>query len=229
MTWQGTIVSRGALIGLFLPALLLVQPGLVEATGGPDGAEVVAGLQLWLDETRDLEGDFEQILSSGALGSGLRETGKLWIHRPGKMRWDYREPENKVAIVDGEKTLLWVEEDRQMIRGRLDGEGDLLSNLLAGEGRIADLFTVTPEIESVEGDRGSFRVRLVPKRESEALEEIVLEVLSPQFSIVAAEVLDATGNRIEYRFSRLRRNRGVPARRFEFEPPPGTEILGEHQ
>ena len=224
MIWQANIV-RGALrVAL---GLLAFQAG-VSARAEPNGAQVVAGLQRWLDGTRDLQGEFAQVLRSGALGSGAEESGRLWVVRPGKMRWDYRDPENKVAIVDGSKTLLWIEEDKQVILGRLDEEGDLLSNLLAGDGRIAELFEVKPETEQVEGKQARIRVRLVPRRDSEGLEEIVLEVLPPQFSIAAAEILDAAGNRIEYRFSRLRRNQGISAQRFEFEPPPGVEIIGEH-
>jgi outer membrane lipoprotein carrier protein len=228
MTWQGNIVRGALVVALGALAGGAFQTGRAAPATEPNGARVVAGLQRWLDETRDLEAEFEQILRSGALGSGLRESGRLWVVRPGKMRWDYREPENKVAIVDGDRTWLWIEEDDQLILGRLDGEGDLLSNLLAGEGRIAELFEVAPAVEAEKAEEGVHRVRLVPRRGGEALEEIVLVVRPPEFSIVAAEVLDAAGNRIEYRFSRFRRNRGIPARRFEFEAPPGAEVLGEH-
>ena len=77
----------------------------------PDRAQVVAGRQRWLDGTHDLQGEFEQILRSGALGAGIRESGRLWVERPGKMRWDYLDPENKIAILDGSRTLLWITED----------------------------------------------------------------------------------------------------------------------
>ena len=45
------------------------------------------------------------------------------------------------------------------------------------------------------------------------------------FEIETAEVLDAAGNVIRYRFLGLRRNRGVSPAAFHFEPPPGTEII----
>ena len=67
-------------------------------------AQVVAGLQAWLDGTRDLEGRFEQRIVSGAFGAGSTEKGKLALLRPGRMRWDYESPEKKVALVNGEAT-----------------------------------------------------------------------------------------------------------------------------
>jgi outer membrane lipoprotein-sorting protein len=58
-----------------------------------------------------------------------------------------------------------------------------------------------------------------------SLEELVLTLRPPQFAIEEVEVLDRAGNRMRYRFSDLRRNRGVEAALFDFEPPPGTEII----
>ena len=208
-------------------ALALAVALLGPATAGePDPREVAARLQEWLDGTRDLEGEFRQTLHSGALGSGISESGKLYIARPGKMRWDYTDPERKVALLDGERTTLWIEEDEQIILGRLGADSDLLPRLLVGDGRIDELFEVSAAPRGEDG--GLYPLRLVPRRASDTLEEVVLWVRPPAFSIEAAEVLDATGNRIEYRFSGLRRNRGIPEQRFRFDPPAGAEVLGEH-
>jgi outer membrane lipoprotein-sorting protein len=68
----------------------------------------------------------------------------------------------------------------------------------------------------------------VPLGEAEQFEEVLLLLRPPEFGIEAAEVLDAAGNRISYRFIALRRNRGIPERIFLFEPPPGTSVLGSH-
>ena len=51
---------------------------------------------------------------------------------------------------------------------------------------------------------------------------------APQFAVESAEVLDAAGNRVFYRFFRIRRNRGLSDDLFRFEPEPGTEISGSH-
>jgi len=208
-------------------ALALAGALLGPATAGePDPREVAARLQEWLDGTRDLEGEFRQTLRSGALGSGISESGKLYIARPGKMRWDYTDPERKVALLDGDRTTLWIEEDEQVILGRLGADSDLLPRLLVGDGRIDELFEVSAARPGEDG--GLYHLRLVPRRASDTLEEVVLWVRPPACSIEGAEVLDSAGNRIEYRFSGLRRNRGIPEQRFRFAPPAGAEVLGEH-
>ena len=66
--------------------------------------------------------------------------------------------------------------------------------------------------------------------EDSSVQTVVLTLHPPRFSIEEAEVLDAVGNRILYRFSGIKRNRGIQASEFHFEPPPGTEIVAHrHQ
>ena len=205
---------------------LLLAPAAVAAE--PDAGAVLDGLQGWLDGSRTLQGRFEQELLSGALGAGIEESGRIFIERPGRMRWDYLEPERKVAIVDGERTTLFLEEDRQLMLGRLDGEADLLLALLAGEGRLASLFeaSLVPTQESER--RGSHRLLLVPRRPGEVFDNVELALSPRDFGIVAAVVLDAGGNRLFYRFFELKRNRELPPGVFAFEPPEGTAVSGEH-
>jgi outer membrane lipoprotein carrier protein len=210
---------------ILLLALAATSPGAAE-TKALDGPAVLERVQGWLDATRDLQGEFEQTLVSGALGSGLRERGEIYVSRPGRMRFDYLEPEHKVAIVDGDRTSLYLAEDAEMMRGRLEDSGDLLPSLLAGERPLALLFV--PELVSVPepGEPPEYRVRLAPLGESDTFESVVITVKPPEFDIASAEVLDAAGNRMLYRFSDVRRNEGVDPGRFTFEPPPGTTVSG---
>jgi len=121
-------------------AICLALPSLsVGASPGPEAATVLAGLQAWLEGTRDLEGRFEQSLASGALGAGLAESGRFFLRRPGRMRWDYLEPERKVALIEGDQTRLYLEEEGQLWEGRLE-DGALLATLLAGSEPLDEVF-----------------------------------------------------------------------------------------
>ncbi len=220
---QKAIVAVALILAAALAAGAAGPPASTPESAGDDRA-VIAGLQRWLDGTRDLECRFDQRLVSGALGAGAHESGVMYLSRPGRMRWDYLRPERKTVIVEGTTTLLYVAEDRQLIRGRLAPEQDLLPGLLAGKERIADLFraNVTPG----PGGRHSFRVRLVPRSESEAgVAEVTVSVRAPEYAIEEADVLDPAGNRMDYRFTSIRRNAALSETIFTFEPPPGTEIV----
>ena len=188
---------------------------------------VLEGLQRWLDGTRDLECRFEQTLVSGALGSGIRELGRLYLKRPGKLRWEYTRPEPKVAILRDGVALLYLPEDRQLIRGDATWSSSPLLLLLGGEGRLEDVFRAEIVDAPPESTRnGAYRMRLVPLDRDQGFEEVTVTLVAPEFSIVAAEVLDEAGNRLRYEFRSPRRNRGMDDERFALDPPPGTEIVG---
>ena len=193
-----------------------------------EALRVLEGLQTWLDGTRDLAGRFEQELLSGAISEGLAESGRVWVMRPGKLRFEYQKPESKLALVDGVKTWFWIEEDRQLTLGRLTRESELLPLLLAGTGQLGELFRPTLVVTSDAADDGNYRLQLDPRSEDDSLERVTVSIDPAQYAIRSAEVVDVLGNRMLYRFERLKRNRGVRPELFRFEPPPDAEIVGEH-
>jgi outer membrane lipoprotein carrier protein len=217
-------MSRLLAVALTL-ALASMLPAAPSFGRDPDTAQVVAGLQAWLDGTKDLSGRFEQRIVSGAFGAGTTERGKLVLLRPGRMRWDYESPEKKVALVNGEATLVYLPAERQLVRGRLSGEGGAFASLLAGDARVSDLFSALLVSGPREGAPETYRLRLAPRSAEQGLEAVLLTLSAPDFGIAGAEVVDPAGNVIEYTFRSMRRNRGVSPEVFHFEPPSGTEIV----
>jgi outer membrane lipoprotein carrier protein len=193
---------------------LLAVPAPAEAGQAED---LLSSFQQWLDATRDLSGQFEQELLSGAMGTGIEESGRWFLRRPGQLRFDYLRPENKVALVNGVETLLWIEADDYAERGTLDSQNNLLMALLTAEQPLEEFFEAGIDVEPVR--RGHTRLRLVPIEQDDALTELILTLPLDGEGLAAVEVLDASGNRIFYRFSGLRRNRGVSAELFDFTPP----------
>lgn len=189
-----------------------------------DAGDVLGRLQAWLTGTRDLEARFDQTLISGAFGAGVEESGRMFLERPGRMRWDYNDPEVKIALVDGDRTWLFLAEEKQLWEGRLDEADSLLPTLMAGSEPLSNLFDASL-VETPKSRRGLYRLRLAPKGASETFEEVVLTLRGPDFALEEVEVLDLTGNRMRYRFTRIQRNQGLPEAAFRFEAPAGTEIV----
>lgn len=213
-------------------AALLASAFLLLATRAPAAAEpkaseVTAKVQAWIDGTRDLTCRFEQTLVSGAFGADLRESGKLHLLRPGRIRFDYLDPEKKTALLVGDRTLLYLPEDRQLIEGKLDEDEAALPGLLAGQRRLAEVFEATLVPAPDRAPAGQLRLRLVPRKGAEGVRELILSVRAPEFAIEGAEILDGMGNRTSYLFGSVRRNRGVDEALFRFEPPAGTAIVAQ--
>lgn len=192
--------------------------------GDLDASGVLGRLQVWLSETRELEARFDQTLVSGAFGTGVEESGRMFLERPGRMRWDYSDPEVKIALLDGDRTWLYLAEEEQLWEGRLDEADSLLPTLMAGDQPLASLFLFSLESKP-KSRRGSYRLRLSPRSTTETFEEVILTLRAPEFALEDVEVLDPAGNRMHYRFTEIERNRGLPPAAFQFEAPAGTEIV----
>lgn len=191
-----------------------------------DTAAAVSGLQSWLDGTRTLEARFRQSLVSEALGTSAIESGELFLERPGKIRWDYLVPEKKVALLVGDRTELFLEDDRQLMRGRLSPDGALFPRLLSGRDRVVALFAASLEA-ALPVAPSAIRLKLVPREQGGSLTEVILILRAKDWSIDGAEVLDEMGNRTTYVLTGVKRNGRLPDGIFAFEPPPGTEVVDE--
>ncbi len=202
-------------------ALLLLAAPL--AALGADEGDAWARLQRWLAGTRDLEARFSQTLVSGALGPGPVESGRLYLERPGRMRWDYERPERKVALVIGERTRFYVAADRQLYEGTLDATEAALVELLSSGRSLDAQYEARPAEPS---GAGQVALRLVPRTPS-SLGELTVFTRPPDHALRAVELQDGAGNTIRYEFEVVRRNHGLDPRRFDFRPPPGTEIVAQ--
>jgi outer membrane lipoprotein carrier protein len=216
-------VLRACAISLVLAATPAAGAASPLGAGTQNAAAALGKLQGWIDGTKDLECRFEQTLVSGALGSGITESGKLYLLRPGRIRWDYDDPDRKTALLLGNRTTLYLPEERQLVQGTLEADQAALPELLAGSARLDEIFEATLAAPSV--GSAEVRLRLVPRKRPEGVSEVILSLRPPEHSIEGAEVLDGMGNRTSYRFRGVRRNRGLEPSLFRFEPPAGTAIV----
>ncbi len=215
--------TRARRAAALVPVFLLTA-GSGVAVAAPDAGVALARLQDWLDATRTLDCRFEQRFVSESLGSVVRETGRLRLLRPGRMRWDYDAPDPKVAVVKGDRTLLYLPEERQLVVGRLSDVEGILPGLLAGDRPLRDLFHASLVEPGGQGSGSAWKLRLEPRQPSEGVRAVLLTLHPRDHGIVAAEVVDSSGSRTEYVFRRVQRNRSVDVRVFDFTPPEGTSV-----
>jgi outer membrane lipoprotein carrier protein len=169
----------------------------------------------------DLVARFTQSYRSGMLGREVVERGVVSIKRPGRMRWEYKDPERKLFVSDGKTFYFYVPADRQVIVSEQDEERSLAGRLLSGRGGIADEFAASME-EPLE--EGVLRVKLVPVRQQPDVQRAFLDV-EPTGRIRSILLEDVQGNRTRFRFDSVRENTGLKDELFRFVVPPGVEVI----
>src|SRR5690606_35543702 len=157
-------------------------------------------------------------------GQVIRSKGRISFAKPGRMRWEYDEPDPQTIVADG--STLWIHqpEDAQVLKAPLEEafRSDTPVSFLFGVARLERDFT--PSLEKGTED-DAIRLRLEPKSKDQALGVLFLDVDPKSWDIRAATIVDALGNRTEVRLSGLERNQGLDRSLFVFERPPGTDVI----
>jgi outer membrane lipoprotein carrier protein len=155
------------------------------------------------------------------------ESGLLWLKKPGKMRWEYRSPREKLFVSDGKDAWFYLPGERQARRTPVRKLGDLRSplGLLLGKTRLEKELqglSFAPDVPPLAP--GDVVLRGVPRGMGERITQVLLEI-TPQQQIARLQVEEADGSRTEYRFQGQRENVEVADGKFHFTPPPGVETI----
>jgi outer membrane lipoprotein carrier protein len=202
---------------------------LVSLLAGParaaDVKAVASAVDAHYNHLRTLRAEFTEIFR----GSGMErtESGTLWLKKPGKMRWEYRSPKEKLFVSDGKDAWFYVPEDRQARKQSAKKLEDIRSPLafLLGKTKLAKELTglsLAPDIAPVQA--GDVMIRGVPQGFADLVSEIVLEI-TPQNQISRILMQGVDGATTEYRFTDQKEDTEVTDSGFSFRPPMGTEIV----
>ncbi len=209
----------------------LVFSGVVFAPSKADALPKVHSIAQAVDEhynrLRSFQADFAQIYT----GSGMErsESGILRLKKPGKMRWEYRSPQEKLFVSNGTSAWLYLPQEKQVRKSALKDLDDLRSPLafLLGKTKLEKELqglSFAPDIQAWHA--GNWVLRGVPKGMEDRVEQIVLEV-GPDFRIARILIHGRDDSITEYRFSNQTENIPLSDDQFQFTPPPGTETVDE--
>ncbi len=153
------------------------------------------------------------------------ESGEFWLKKPAFMRWEYRQPEEKLFIADGRETFFYEPLDRHVTVQSFTAD-ELMSTplkFLLGAQDIQEAYVIEPATESGIRSEGTQVVRLIPKNEAE-YDFLILEIDELSSELRRLAVREKSGNTLEYRFSDLKTNVRVGDEKFRFKIPEGAEV-----
>jgi outer membrane lipoprotein carrier protein len=206
---------------LFLTAycLLLTPHAFAEAASVQS---VVHKLQARYDSTSGFRADFTQEVESATLGQKVEARGKVFFQKPGRMRWEFVDPE-QLLVSDGKFFWLYQPKDKQVIKTPFAQafRSSSPASFLLGVGHITQDFTPTLQGQS----DTIYSLRLTPKKNPEAIGLLDLEVDAKTFDILQATITDPLGNTTRMRFSNLDRTSPFDESLFRFTIPDGVDIV----
>ena len=209
---------------------MLLVIALTASGVAKDVQAIAQGVDQHYNHIQTLKTDFTELYR----GSGMErtETGMLWLakgglKKPGKMRWEYRSPREKLFVSDGKDAWFYVPDDHQARRTQARKLDDIRSPLafLLGKSKLEKELqglSLAPDVAPMTA--GDVLLRGVPRVLAERVSEILLEV-TPEHRIVRIVINEVDGSVTEYRFSNQKENEAISEGQFQFRPPLGTETV----
>jgi outer membrane lipoprotein carrier protein len=207
----------------FVVSLLAVA--ILAASPAPDVHAIAQAVDERYNHLRSLQAEFTEIYR----GAGMErtESGILWLKKPGKMRWEYRSPREKLFLSDGKDAWFYVPGERQVRRTAVKKLDDLRSPLafLLGKTKLEKELqglSLAPDVASLAA--GDMVLRGVPKSLADRVSQVLLEI-TPEHWISKILIEEVDGSVTEYRFTNQRENIAVPDQQFQFTVPDGVEMI----
>jgi outer membrane lipoprotein carrier protein len=212
---------------------------ITAASPGRDADSVRSALEARYQHARTLRASFYERYADGNGGSSS-ESGTVYFSRPGRMRWEYESPEEKLFIVDGTNVWFYVPADHTASRAKLKESSDWRTPLALLTGK-ADLSKLCRSIQlaDAETEQGSARDgRAVPAGNSvlvcqprdaasnDSSYQVLFEV-DPQSQLVRVLIREPGRVETEFRFGNWEENGAIPEVKFHFQQPPGVAIVDE--
>ena len=212
--------------------LLLVVLGAALATanaGAPSPIADVHEIAQRVDEHYNRLRTMQAEFSESYRGSGVEreEAGTLWLKKPGKMRWEYRSPREKLFVSDGKNAWFYLPDDRQVRKTQVRKLDDLRSPLafLLGKTKLEkELHGLSIASHQTPGTAGNLVLRGAPKALADRVNQVLLEI-TPDSRIARIQIDEVDGSVTEYRFSGQKEDVQVADQQFRFIPPAGVEVV----
>lgn len=177
------------------------------------------------NQLRSMRAQFAETYSGA--GMSRTETGTLWLKQPAQMRWEYKQPREKLFVSDGKTAWFFVPGEQQARKAPIKKLDDIRSPLrfLLGKTKLLKEFHelgFAPDMKPL--NAGNQVLRGVPKGMEDRVSVVVLEV-SPDGRIDRIRIEEIDGSVTEFRFSNEIENLQMAGSHFKFKPPSGVEIV----
>lgn len=222
-----------------LAGWIFVLPALASAAGDtPD--EVLEG---FLREWTGLRAEFHQAVRDRQGRLLEEQRGGMALQRPGRFRWETREPFRQLIVADGDRLWLYDPGLRQAIlRDARRAVRQTPAAILIGETAPREHFRIR-EVGRQPGADGQERriLELIPRGTSEGIEAVRLvlagRIGDPAGSGIGGawsgsrlewlELVDALGQVTHIEFTAMQKDPVLPDDYFRFLPPEGIDVIDE--
>jgi len=185
--------------------------------------DVMAGVEKRYSAT-GFSASFKQNSTIKAMDITDSASGNLTVKRPGKMRWEYEQPESQTIITDGKTLWVYKPEDHQVMMGSYpaffgDGKG---ASFLSDMKLIREKFNIA--LESVT-DNGNPILKLIPQKKEVDISKVYLLISHKTFDILQITTYNTDEDETQIMLSDTRFHHQIDDRLFQFDIQDNIDVL----
>lgn len=195
-----------------------------------DATQVATRMQEFYNKTKTFQASFKQTYTDIAAGEAKVSFGRVYLKKPGKMRWDYYQKDDagkavlkKTMVSDGKAFWIYELEFQQVFKECMaDSKLPTSVSFLMGDGDLLESFDVTLGPKST---KARPELKLVPKKPTSKYRELRFIVDGETYQVLKTTIYDPYGNTNEIVFDKVSFNKNLPDKGFAFKPPKGAREL----
>ncbi|WFP50885.1 outer membrane lipoprotein chaperone LolA [Methylomonas sp. EFPC3] len=177
-------------------------------------------LKSFLAASASLAADFKQVSFDKSGRPAQSSSGKFYLSRPGKFRWNYQKPFEQEIVSNNGKVWFYDADLEQVTVKQLDDSlGSTPALLLTGQVDIEEKFVLQEQGQ----DEGMNWVKLSPKNEESGFKYILIGMNGNQLG--GMELSDNFGQLTRIYFSNIQLNQKLDDSLFNFKPPKGADVF----
>jgi outer membrane lipoprotein carrier protein len=150
------------------------------------------------------------------------ESGTLTLSKPGRMRWEYSQPQGKLWVSDGKRVSMYLPQENRVEQAPLKESDDVRVPLAFLLGKLH----FDKEFRNLQGRPEGSGVRILAEPKSDTLPYSQVEfVISAQNQIREVKVTGFDKSILLYSFDEEKMNPPVDPKLFRFLAPAGAEVV----
>ncbi|HLQ24636.1 MAG TPA: outer membrane lipoprotein chaperone LolA [Acidiferrobacterales bacterium] len=174
----------------------------------------------FFNEVRTYSASFEQVVMDESGHPMQQSSGTMYIERPDKFRWDYVAPYEQHIVGDGRK--IWIYDvglEQVVVRSMANTLGDTPALLLAGRGRLSEVY----DVKELRPKNMFEWVQLRPKKKDGGFEDI--RIGFDKGVVRVLELIDSFGQTTRITLRDYQENKQIDPAKFVFKPPAGVDVI----
>jgi outer membrane lipoprotein carrier protein len=187
-------------------------------------ADTTAEIERYFAELDSLQAEFAQTVYDDQGRRLEQSSGRFYMQRPLRLRWDYYAPHEQLIVADGRRLWLYDPGLEQVTVQFLDQTLETTPlALLSGTQPLAELFTIQ-RLES----RGRLQWYQLRPLHTEASEVSTLRLAFTDGELEVLEIEDRFRRRTRLALAEVQPNAELDPELFRFEPPVQADVVGDY-